>query len=161
MACTRPLTCLRWAILAAILLGTYALTQDVCLGPASSCPFMAVVLYALRDIAPGEELTISYSPRKEDRDEIRATGQGVLPCRCCKPTCPGWVFKQARTRGRSGNGAQQGRKSTRETVVVAAAAAGGAGGRVKQQAPGKCTGHARNQQQQARQNNARSMLQGR
>ena len=39
-------------------------------------------VYALRDIAPGEELTVDYGETQHD---------GKLPCRCGAPRCRGWI----------------------------------------------------------------------
>ncbi|MBK6864055.1 MAG: SET domain-containing protein [Ideonella sp.] len=41
-----------------------------------------VEFYALRAIAPGEEITVNYGPTHHD---------GKLACRCGAPGCAGWI----------------------------------------------------------------------
>lgn len=43
-----------------------------------------VVLIAMRDIKPGEELTIEYNWPAE----------GAIPCRCQSPFCRGWIVDE-------------------------------------------------------------------
>ena len=47
-------------------------------------PRMQVLLFALRDIKIGEELTIDYNWPAAD----------AIPCRCQAPTCRGWVVSR-------------------------------------------------------------------
>jgi hypothetical protein len=42
-----------------------------------------VLLWALQDIAPGEELRIDYN----------WSAEGAIPCRCQAPTCRGWIVR--------------------------------------------------------------------
>ena len=50
-----------------------------------------IAYYAMRDIEPGEELTVNYLPDYKDKDEQNL--EGVVPCLCgAGANCRGWVF---------------------------------------------------------------------
>ncbi len=53
-------------------------------GPAAEERHKTVLLFALRDIQKGEELTIDYNWTAED----------AIPCRCQAVSCRGWVVSE-------------------------------------------------------------------
>ena len=57
-----------------------------------------IYIEAIRDIAPGEELTYDYAYERDGTEDER--WEKVYACRCGAPTCRGTILAPKKTRGR-------------------------------------------------------------
>ncbi|GIL93169.1 hypothetical protein Vretifemale_20628, partial [Volvox reticuliferus] len=73
--------------------GANLVSVNVCMGGLDEC-HMTIMIRTLRDIQPGEELTLDYQAGLEpdEKQEIRARPEGLVPCRCGAANCLGFVF---------------------------------------------------------------------
>ncbi|GIL63875.1 hypothetical protein Vafri_17885 [Volvox africanus] len=73
--------------------GANLISVNVCMGGLDE-NHMTILIRTLRDIQPGEELTLDYQAglEPEEKERIRAKPEGLVPCRCGAASCLGFVF---------------------------------------------------------------------
>ncbi|GLI65875.1 hypothetical protein VaNZ11_009508 [Volvox africanus] len=73
--------------------GANLVSVNVCMGGLDE-NHMTIMIRTLRDVQPGEELTLDYQAglEPEEKERIRAEPEGLVPCRCGAASCLGFVF---------------------------------------------------------------------